>query len=197
LKVLSKPRLLALAVAMATLAALPVLGLAAPTTRAANPYPGNPPKFALMKGDTVIQKGLQSSTCWSYWSKTRDHWTGYCADAPYAFPRHAAPVPAGSNLHVRLYKPQRPDRVQLGYFPAVNDEVAPGPGAEPIGKRQPLHPALKRVRDDGKTVAWDLSFYVKEPHSHYYIDAWVAWEPVPGTRISSGDVSWAFHVKTR
>src|SRR3712207_8498172 len=30
-----------------------------------------PPRFALMKGDTMIQKGLKSSTCWHYWVEVR------------------------------------------------------------------------------------------------------------------------------
>ena len=82
MSVLRKPRLLALAVALASLAALAVFGLVAPTTLAANPKSpdSHPPKAVLMKGDTAIQEGRRGSTCWHYWNETRDYWVRYCAD---------------------------------------------------------------------------------------------------------------------
>ncbi len=167
-----------------------------------------PPRFALMKGDTVIQKGLRGSTCWNYWVEIEDreaeaeearegYWTGYCADYTWRSPRRAVLVPAGSTLHVRLYKPERPDRFWLdaypGFAPSSWDESA----GDPVAKLQRLTTTLSRVERDDKTVAWDIFFRVREPERHYYLGAWVYWERVPGTHISYGDTGRFFHVKTR
>jgi hypothetical protein len=208
LRVLPKPRLLALAGALT--AALVVLSLAATTTLASSPLKlgGNPPKFALLKGETVIQKGLKSSTCWDYWkeieeseakagAKAEGAWQGWCADYFYDFPRRAVLVHAGSTLHIRLYKPQRPDGVQLAAYPGFDEGSVPGPAGNPIGKRQRLHTTLRPVQRDDETVAWDVFFRVNQSERHYYLDIWVVWERVPGTHISHGDRSWTFHVKTR
>jgi hypothetical protein len=138
LSVLPKPRLLALAVALASLAALVVLGLVAPMTLAANSNPDNhPPKAVLMKGDTAIQEGLRGSPCWSYWSKTGHHWNSYCADVGYAkksdlYPRQAVPVPAGSTLRIRLYKPQRPDSIELSSRASKTIHERRGDGGVPF-----------------------------------------------------------------
>ena len=121
-------------------------------------------------------------------------WLGYCGDVfvdkkKDAYPRRAVPVPAGSTLHIRLYKPQRPDRVQLveGF-----DENA----RSVFGWGRPLDNSLRPVERDGKTVAWDVFFRVKGPDRHYYLGIWVSWERVPGTHISYGDRGWGFHVRT-
>ena len=188
LSVLPKPRLLALAVALASLAALVVLGLVAPMTLAANSNPDNhPPKAVLMKGDTAIQEGLRGSPCWSYWSKTGHHWNSYCADVGYAkksdlYPRQAVPVPAGSTLRIRLYKPQRPDSIELVQGFKNNPRAAWGWG-------RPLPNSLRRVERNGKTVAWDIVFRVVRPDRHRYLGVEVLWEQVPGTHSSSGDSS--------
>jgi hypothetical protein len=221
---LPKPYLLDLAAAL-TLAALVVLSLSlAPTTLAStlgspseNPRKftipkepeDKPPRFALMKGNTVIQKGLKGNTCWYYWVEIEDreaeaeearegYWTGYCADVlMWRSPRRAVLVHPGSALHIRIYKPERPDRLSLdahpGYDPIPWDKSL----GNPVGKHQSLTTTLSRVERDDKTVAWDVFFRVREPDRHYYLGIWADWERVPGTHISHGDRGWFFHVKTR
>jgi hypothetical protein len=54
----------------------------------------------------------------------------------------------------------------------------------------------KQVLMKGKTVAWDVFFWVNRPDRHYYLETHGRWERVPGTHISYGNESWHFHVKT-
>jgi hypothetical protein len=180
-------------VAVALAAALGVVSL--PLAQAASSsYDDDPPSKVLMKGSTVLQKGRMGSHCWSYYDDGRP--VGYCADYVYNFPRRAVLLRAGSTLHIRIDKPQRPDRVQVVAYPGL-DRKNPAPTAAPIGKGRRLDTTLRGVQRDGKTVAWDVFFRVSQPERHYYLDTRVVWERVPGTRISYGDLSWTFRVKTR
>jgi hypothetical protein len=180
-------------VAVALAAALGVVSL--PLAQAASSsYDDDPPSRVLMKGSTVLQKGRMGSHCWSYYDDGRP--VGYCADYVYNFPRRAVLLRAGSTLHIRIDKPQRPDRVQVVAYPGL-DRKNPAPTAAPIGKGRRLDTTLRGVQRDGKTVAWDVFFRVSQPERHYYLDTWVVWERVPGTRISYGDLAWTFRVKTR
>jgi hypothetical protein len=185
-------KLLAL-VAVALAAVLGVVSL--PLAQAASSsYDDDPPNEVLMKGATVLQKGRMGSHCWSYYDDGSPE--AYCADYLYNFPRRAVLLRAGSTLHIRIDKPQRPDRVELVAYPGL-DRKNPAPSAAPIGKGRRLDTTLRGVQRDGKTVAWDVFFRVSQPERHYYLDTWVVWERVPGTRISYGDLAWTFHVKTR
>jgi hypothetical protein len=179
-------------VAVALAAALGVVSL--PLAQAASSSYDDPPSRVLMKGSTVLQKGRMGSHCWSYYDDGRP--VGYCADYVYNFPRRAVLLRAGSTLHIRIDKPQRPDRVQVVAYPGL-DRKNPAPTAAPIGKGRRLDTTLRGVQRDGKTVAWDVFFRVSQPERHYYLDTWVVWERVPGTRISYGDLAWTFRVKTR
>jgi hypothetical protein len=175
-------------VAVALAAALGVVSL--PLVQAASSsYDDNPPNEVLMKGSTVLQKGRMGSHCWSYYDGRPG---AYCADYVYNFPRRAVLLRAGSTLHIRIDKPQRPDRVQVVAYPGFDRK-----NLAPIGKGRRLETTLRGVQRDGKTVAWDVFFRVSQPERHYYLDTWVVWERVPGTRISYGDLAWTFHVKTR
>ncbi len=179
-------------VAVALAAALSVVSL--PLAQAASSsYDDDPPSKVLMKGSTVLQKGRMGSHCWSYYDGRPG---AYCADYVYNFPRRAVFLRAGSTLHIRIDKPQRPDRVQVVAYPGL-DRKNPAPTAAPIGKGRRLDTTLRGVQRDGKTVAWDVFFRVSQPERHYYLDTWVVWERVPGTRISYGDLAWTFRVKTR
>jgi hypothetical protein len=185
-----------LALAVALTMVLVALSIAAPASLAVDPYREHPPpKMALMKGDTVIQKGLPSSTCWSYWEESVHYFNSYCADYGYvnkkdAYPQHAVPVPAGSTLHIRLYKPEQPDRLQL-------DEGLENDPRSLWGWGHPHPYSLRRVQRDGKTYAWDVFFRVNRPERHYYLGIEVLWKHIPGTHTSYGDEGWGFHVRTR
>jgi hypothetical protein len=180
------------------------LSIAAPASLAVDPssvfseHP--PPKMALMKGDAVIQKGLPGSTCWTcwtcwtYWDKAKGTWLGYGADVGIAnkkdlYPQHAVTVPAGSTLHIRLYKPERPDRLQL-IEGLENDPRSLWGWGHP-------HPYdLRRAQRGGKTYAWDVFFRVNRPGRHYRIGIEAFWEHKPGTHSSYGDNGYGFHVRT-
>jgi hypothetical protein len=182
----------ALSVAL-VFAALAVFAAEARASEAS--FDRNPPNAVLMKGDTAIQKGLGGSFCWSYWNEAKDYWEGVCADVAYAkktdlYPRQAVLVPAGSTLRIRLYKPQRPEAVQLVQGFKNNPQAFFGWG-------RPLPKNLRRVERNGKTVAWDIVFRVVRPERHRYLGVEVVWEQVPGTHASYGDAAYTFHVKTR
>ena len=53
------------------------------------------------------------------------------------------------------------------------------------------------MKRDGKTVAQNVTFLVKEPGRHYYLVASGRWQSVPDTHISYGRSQVLFHVRTR
>jgi hypothetical protein len=122
--------------------------------------------IAVAKSATVLQNGVQLTTCWRYWTGVG---RGYCADyASYYFPK-ADVVPAGTRLHVRIAKPERPSSLRIDAYPRVEnvDPDHPEWGKYVEGQRQPLGHTFRRVDRDGKTVAWDVFFRVNEPSRHY------------------------------
>jgi hypothetical protein len=189
----AKPRLLVLATALAVALLLAALAVFAAEARASEAsFDRHPPNAVLMEGDTAIQKGLGGSTCWSYWSDAKDSWVGYCADTLYMFPRSGASLRAGTRLHIRLGKPERPEDFKITAYKGFNKKAK-----FPIGKGRRLDTNLRPVERDGKTVAWDVFFRVNEPSRHYYLDTFALWKQVPNTHISSGDATYFFHVRTR
>jgi len=56
---------------------------------------------------------------------------------------------------------------------------------------------LRPVKQDGKTVAWDVFFRTGEPGRHYYLRVASGWKNVPGKHVSYGRIVYALHVKTR
>jgi len=159
----------------------------------AGSFGSEPPNAVLMKGDTAIQKGLGGSTCWSYWNEeAKDSWVGYCADTLDKFPRSGASLRAGTRLHIRLGKPERPEDFTITAYKGFDK------GQKwPIGKGRRLDTNLRPVERDGKTVAWNVFFRVNEPGRDYYLDTFALWKQVPNTHISSGDATYFFHVRTR
>jgi hypothetical protein len=190
----AKPLLLVLASALSValvFAALAVFAVEAQASEAS--FGRYPPNALLMKGDTAIQKGLEGSTCWSYWNGTKDSWVGYCADTfGYMFPRAHDFLRAGTRLHIRLGKPERPEDFKITAYKGFDK------GQKwPIGKGRRLDTNLRPVERDGETVAWDVFFRVNEPDRDYYLDFFSVWKKVPGKHASYGDADYAFHVKTR
>ena len=188
-----RPRLLVLGAALAVATALATLAVFAAEARASEASFGRyPPNAVLMKGDTAIQKGLGGSTCWSYWNEAKDSGVGYCADTLYMFPRSGASLRAGTRLHIRLGKPERPEDFTITAYKGFDKEEK-----WPIGKGRRLDTNLRPVERDGKTVAWNVFFRVNEPGRDYYLDTFALWKQVPNTHISSGDATYFFHVRTR
>jgi hypothetical protein len=145
-----------------------------------------PPTPVLMKGKTELQKGHYVSSTWHYYE---DGWITSFGDGVYLFPR-AESVKAGTTLHIRSTKNQKPESFRITAYKGINEM------GFPIGEGQRLNTTLKRVERDGKAVAWDVFFHVNKPERHYYLETYARWERVLGTHISYGDGFWTFHVKT-
>ena len=147
-----------------------------------------PPKAVLMKGATVLQTSNVGFFCWYYYPDM------LCGDPAfdYSFPRANGFLGAGTRLHIRLAKPERPEVLRITAYRGFDKKRR-----VPIGEGRDLVRTFGRVERDGKTVGWDVFFRVNGPGRHYYLDTVGVWEEVPGTRISYGDASYSFHVRTR
>jgi hypothetical protein len=140
-----------------------------------------PPVTVLYKGQQELQTGRLGSYCWSSPSGP-----GLCVDvAELSYPA-ADSVRAGSTLHVRILDGQRPEKFSISAYQKVDE------WGFPVGRITRLDTSLRRVIEDGRTVAWDVFFRVNEPGRHYYLNAFGEWENGGG-----GDASYTFHVKTK
>ena len=99
-------------------------------------------------------------------------------------------VAAGSKLRVRVSKAQKPDSFKIAAHRTLDKD------GEPSGEARLLSRTLQRVVVDGKTVAWDAVFSVKNPGRDYYLVSEGHWQDREGCR---GDqfAFWSFHVRTR
>jgi hypothetical protein len=137
-----------------------------------------PPKTVLYEGERDLQTGRLGSYCWSGPSGP-----GQCVDVAELRYSTADSIRAGSTLHVRIFKAQRPERFSISTYREVDE------WGFPAGETLRLETSLRRVVEDGRTVAWDVLFRVNEPGRHYYLNAFGVWD-------GAGDASWNFHVKT-
>ena len=145
------------------------------------------PKMVLMKDDTRLQGGRLNYADW-HWYEAGE-WQEIYADGPFPCPR-ADLVRAGSGLHIKLNKPERPASFKiLAYKEAVE--------GFPSGESRRLDTKLRRIERDGKTVGWNVFFRVNRPDRHYYLETYATWARVPGTHISWGHEALNYHVKTR
>ncbi len=164
---------------MIMLLAVMAIALAACGGAAYSQQGHRPPKTVLYEGQRELQTGRLGSYCW-FGPSGR----GRCADvAKLRYPA-ADSVRAGSTLHVRVLKTQRPERLSISAYRKVDQR------GFPTGGTRRLEGSLRRVVRDGRTVAWDVLFRVNEPGRHYYLNAFGVWE-------GAGDASWTFHVKTK
>ena len=69
-------------------------------------------------------------------------------------------------------------------------------GGNSSGEGRLLRRSLKRVVIDGKTVAWDAMFSVKEAGRDYYLIGEGHWQNTEGCDEDQY-AHWSFHVKTR
>jgi hypothetical protein len=127
----------------------------------------NPPKAALMKGDTVLQTTGAPGGNWAFCNKS-----GECGSAIYDnfgefwFPK-VDEVNAGSRLHVRFNKPERPDFIEVNAWPKVKEGQMGGKLL--AGQKQLLNSTLRPVKRDGEIVKWDVFFRTNEPDRDYYL----------------------------
>jgi len=181
---------LIIAVALATIAVFAAEAQATSTGSA-------PPLGALKKHETVLQRAGAAGGMWHYYDEREPaRWTrinfGHSWGAYFPM---ADRVAAGTRLHVYFSKPERPIGVDINAWPTTEGRA--WDYARPAGKRQGLLSTLKPVRQDGKTIGWNVFFRVNEPDRHYYLKLTSRWKRVPGTHISYGHIVYAFHVKTR
>jgi hypothetical protein len=130
----------------------------------------HPPESVLKEDTRKLQEGHLVSYCWGL----------TCADGYSRYPE-AAKVDAGSRLHIRLSEYERPDRISLRSSPS------------PDGQWQRIDTDLRRVKQGGETVGWDVSFWVNRPDRHYYLDVFGIWNAA-GARVY-GDAYWEFYLK--
>jgi len=161
------------------LLALTAIALASSGGVAYSQQDHRPPKTVLYEGQRELQTGRLGSYCWFGPSRG-----GRCADMAELGSSAADSVRAGSTLHVRVLKPQRPERFSISAYRKVDE------WGFPTGRTRRLESSLRGVVQDGHTVAWDVLFRVNEPGRHYYLNAFGVWE-------GAGDASWTFHVKTK
>jgi hypothetical protein len=183
--------------ALALVVMVAAMALAGTVLFAAEAWAGSfdhrPPKAVLMKGAAVLQTGQRGSYCWSWYAEAIGDWKALCSDTFfYSFPRADGFLKAGTRLHIRLAKPERPEIVRITAYRGFDKKRK-----QPIGEGRELVHTFGRVERDGKTVGWDVFFRVNRPGRHYYLHTVGGWEEVPGTRISSGDGTYTFHVRTR
>lgn len=192
---LHKPRLLALALALAGAIALATLAVFAAEARAGS-FDPNPPKATLMKYKTVLQVAFAAGGSWTSCEP------GGCPTAVYDnfglffFPKPDE-VGAGRRLHVRFDKPERPNFVEVNAWPRAKKAKECGGCKRPAGQKRQLEHTLRPVKRDGKMVGWDVFFRTNKPGRHYYLRVASGWKREPGSHVSYGRVVYGLHVKTR
>ena len=144
---------------------------------------GRPPETVLYKGQQELQTGRLGSYCWFTPSGP-----ARCVDAAELRYPAADSVRAGSTLHVRILESQRPEKFSISAYRKVDE------WGFPAGRTTRLGTTMRRVVEDGRTVAWDVFFRVNEPGRHYYLNAFGEWRNGEG---GGGDASYTFHVKTK
>jgi hypothetical protein len=148
-----------------------------------------PPKAPfLYKGQRELQRGNWLASCWVYPPNSEGIYTTLCTDYAIDFPA-ADRVGAGSELHIRVLKIQRPENFVVVAYKKVNEEEVP------IGSGRQLRTSLQRIVQDGQTVGWDVIFRANRPDRRYYLEAGGEWKDEHAEGVSQ-DAVWTFHVKT-
>jgi hypothetical protein len=147
------------------------------------------PKTLLMKGPREVQTGLKVVD--SSWTQPAGNGEFVTQTAIYSwrFPE-VDRVAAGSKLRVRILKSHKPDTFSIIAYPRVDEKGAPS------GQGRQLSASFKPIVQDGRTLAWDVIFYVNRPMREYYLLNEGHWKD----RQGSGNDQWAhwsFHVKSR
>ena len=190
----TKPRLLVLASALSVALVFAALAVFAAEARAGS-FSRYPPEAVLMKYKTVLQMASAAGGQWCFYDPPANGEPGGFLCAIYDnfgyfdFPKPDEVGP-GRRLHVRFDKPERPNFVEVNAWPRAKKH-------RPVGQKRELKRILKPVKQDGRTVGWDVFFRVNEPGHHYYLRVASGWERVPGKHASYGRIAYGLHVKTR
>lgn len=171
--------------------AMALAGIAVVATEAqAGSFSDRAPHPALMKGQKVLQHGKFNYSGWNWYEAGK--WNLVYADGLGNYPRDGVLVRAGSRLHLKINKPEKPAIFKVIAY--RNDREHPG---WPLGEGRSLDTTLRPMKRDDKTVGWNAYFYVNRSDHHYLLETQGIWEEVPGTHISYGEDSMHYHVKTR
>ena len=84
-------------------------------------------------------------------------------------------VAAESKLRVRILKSHKPDTFSIIAYPRVDEKGALS------GQGRQLSASFKPIVHDGRTVAWDVIFYVNRPLSDYYLVSEGHWKDRQGS----------------
>ena len=171
------------------------------TQRPASAHDHLLPTTILMKGTKEMQTGYKVID--SSWTKPAGNGEFVTQTAVYSWgwPKmddsSGAPIAdriaAESKLRLRINKSQRPDTFDLMAYPKVIQNQGYW---EPSGQGRLLRTSLKPVVQDGRTVAWDVVFYVNRPDRDYYLVSEGHWKDVQGSGADQW-AHWSFYVKTR
>ena len=172
-------------VMMLTVAAL----LVALSARVALAHDHQIPNTVLKKGAKELQTGLRVVD--SSWTQPAGNGEYVTQTASYSwrFPE-VDRVAADSKLRVTVLKSQKPDAFSITAYPKLDESGAPS------GRGRLLRRSLKPVVQDGKTVAWDVVFYVARPARNYYLVSEGHWKDVQGSGADQW-AHWSFHVRAR
>ena len=180
-------RTLVLVVMVATIALASMAIVAAEARAQAGSFSDEFPKLVLKKGETKLQAGRFYYGTWNWYEA--GEWNRVHADGIGGFPQ-AETVRAGSRLHIKINKPERPANFSIRAYRRVDQF------SNPIGTGKLLNTTLRPVEREGKTVGWKVFFRVNEADRHFYLETGWRWERVPGTHISHGHTHENYHVKT-
>ena len=180
-----KHRAMLLVVAMT----VALVGIGLVSQRPASAHDHLIPTTTLMKRTTELQTGLKVVD--SSWTAPAGNGEFVTQTASYTwrFPE-VDRVAAGSKLGMRILKSQKPDTFSITAYPRIDQEGAPS------GRGRLLQSSLKPLVQDGRTVAWDVIFYVNRPERDYYLVSEGHWKDRQGSD-SDQWAHWSFHVKTR
>ena len=176
-------------VALVAAIAVGLLGVLLLASGPAQAHDHQIPETVLKKGAKELQAGtLVKESSWDRFVED-DLCENQNAFYRTRFPETDS-VAAGSKLHVRISKPQRPGSFEIAAYKTVDEN------GQPSGQARLLKRTLERVVVDGKTVGWDAVFSVNRPSRDYYLIAEGLWQDREGCG-NEQFAYWSFHVKTR
>jgi len=122
----------------------------------------------------------------SCWSRSFSDGTGVsmCYDlAPRLAPRRTLRASPRERAYVRIYALYRPNKIRFKFQRQLSEYYTPS------GPARRVHYRLERVRENGKTVAWDMHFRLPRRKGHLY--------PTVAGHWDQGSVVYDWHLRLR